>query len=102
MIRRGAPSIIEQFDITEFLEYQAAPVRWRARYLESTLASSAVLIAEHPQLPVSVPAQSVRAQKSPVPIIAGLDWPLVRNGSPDKSIDVLDRLDFRDDDAHLL
>ena len=62
MIRRSAPSLIEQFDIAEFLEYQAAPVRRRAGDLESALASTAVLIAEHPYLPFFIPAQSVGTQ----------------------------------------
>jgi hypothetical protein len=62
MIRRSAPSLIEQFDITEFLEYQAAPVRSRAGDLESALAPTAVLIAEDPYLPFSIPTQSVRTQ----------------------------------------
>jgi hypothetical protein len=62
MIRRSTPSLLEQFDLTEFLEYQAPPIRWRARDLESALASTAVLIAEHPYLPFSIPAQSVRTQ----------------------------------------
>jgi hypothetical protein len=61
MIRRSAPSLLEQFDLTEFLEYQAPPIRWRAGDLESALAS-AELIAEHPYLPFSIPAQSVRTQ----------------------------------------
>jgi hypothetical protein len=56
MIRRSTPALIEQFDIAEFLEYQTAPVRWRTGYFESAFASSAVLIAEYPQLPFFVSA----------------------------------------------
>ncbi len=62
MIGRSAPSLIEQFDLTEFLEYQAPPIRCRARGLESALTSTAVLIAEDPYLPFSIPAQSVGTQ----------------------------------------
>lgn len=100
MIRRRAPSLIEQFDIAQFLDHQAAPVRWRAGYFESTLASSTVLIAEHPQLSFSVPAQSVRAQQPPASIIARLDWFLIRDCRPDKLIDVIHCLDLRDHNAH--
>ena len=34
-------------------------------------------------------------------IVVGLDWFLLRNCRPDKPIDVIHRLDLRDDNAHL-
>ena len=61
MIGRGAPAIFEQLTLPSFSsamqrQFSAEPGR-----LESALAISAVLVAEHPKPPFLIAAQSVRA-----------------------------------------
>ena len=57
-----APGILQQPHATELLQRKTAPVRWRSRRLKSALAFPAVLIAQHPQMPFSIPPQSMRTK----------------------------------------
>jgi hypothetical protein len=68
MIWCGPPWAFQKFYCAEFLNRNAAPVGRRTDGLQSTLALSAVLIAQNPQLSLPVPPQSVRA-KQPMPIL---------------------------------
>ena len=57
VIGRCLPRSFQQFDITEFLDRQTAPILRRADRSEAALALPRVLIAQHTQLPLSVPPQ---------------------------------------------
>ena len=68
MIRRGAPRAFQKFYCAKFLHCNAAPVGRRTHRLQTTLALPAVLVAQNPQLSLSVSPQSVRA-KQPMPML---------------------------------
>ena len=64
MIRCGAPGALQKFHCAEFLNRNAAPVGRRTDRLQATLALSAVLVAQNPQLSLPVLPQSVRAKQT--------------------------------------
>jgi hypothetical protein len=68
MIQRSAPRAFQKFYCAKFLNCNAAPVGRRTHRLQAALALPAVLIAQNPQLSLSVPPQSVRA-KQPMPML---------------------------------
>lgn len=57
VIRCGLPRAIEQFHLAEILYCQAAPVIRCTRGLETTFAVASVLVAQHLEPSMSVPAQ---------------------------------------------
>ena len=61
--------------------------------MESSLAFSAVLVAQYPQPPFLILAQAVRAKQPQESMVASFNGPFVRNGSPDSPIDILHRPD---------
>jgi hypothetical protein len=62
MIWRCAPIIFQQLHPTKFLEHYTPPVGRRSNRPQSALALAAVLVADHPQLSICIPAQSVGAK----------------------------------------
>ena len=84
----------------EFLHYNATPVCRRTCRFEPAFALSSVLIAEYSQLPLSVATQSVRTKQPMAFVITGFDWAPARNGTPNQSVDIFNRLDLRPNNAH--
>ena len=68
--------------------------------MESALAFSAVLIAQHPKLFLLIPAQSVWAKQPIAPMIAGFYRLFGRHCNPDEPVNILDGLDLRLNDPH--
>ena len=62
VIRRRAPSVLEQFHLAQFRHCNAAPVSWGPLRFQSTLTFSAVLITQNSRLSTPIPAQPVRTQ----------------------------------------
>ena len=92
MIWCGAPGAFQKFYCAEFLNRNAAPVGRRTGRLQATLALSAVLIIQNPQLSLPVSPQSVRA-KQPMPILVHSGYRAsVFYRRPDQTIDVFLRL----------
>lgn len=61
-----------------------------------------VLIAQHTDVALMVPAQSVRAEPSIMAMVDRSKRTLAHHGRPDEPINVLDCLDLRFDNAHLI
>ncbi len=62
MIRRSAPHVIDQLYPAEFFQHNTTPVCRRTDRLESALAVTAVLVAQHAKPSFPIPAQPVRAE----------------------------------------
>jgi hypothetical protein len=61
VVRRGVPRTFQNSYRTESLQRNTSPVRRRTGWLKAALAFPAVLITQHPMLPLLVPAQSMWA-----------------------------------------
>ena len=59
-----------------------------------------VLIAKHTDVALMIPAEPVRAEPSSMAVVDGSKRTLANHGRPDQSINLLDRLDLRLDNAH--
>jgi len=77
VVRRRLPRSVQQFHVPEFVERDAAPVIRRSRRFQAGFALSAVLIAEHAELPLSVPSQPVRTKQAVVITVDSRDRPSV-------------------------
>jgi hypothetical protein len=62
VIRGCPPRPMQEFDLAQFFQYDAAPVSRRSRRPEAAFALAAVLITEHPKLISLIPSQPVRAE----------------------------------------
>ena len=100
MVGRGAPLIFQKFDPAKPFERGATPVGRGARCSESTLALSAVLVAEHPKFSGAIPAQSVRTKQPKSLVIDCFYWLLARYGRPDQPINIFNSLDPCPDNTH--
>jgi hypothetical protein len=60
-----------------------------------------VLIAQHTDIALMIPAQPVRAEPSIMAVVDGSKRTLAHHGRPDQSINLLNGLDLRLDDTHL-
>ena len=65
----GLPGIFGQFHIAEVLYRQTAPVIRCAGGLETTFTVACVLIAEHLEPTMSVPAEQVWTEQAPAPSV---------------------------------
>jgi hypothetical protein len=83
MIRRGAPQAFQKLYCAKFLNCDAAPVGRRTYRLQTTLALPAVLIAQNPQLSLSISPQSVRAKQSMPMLVLSSYWVSVLYRRPD-------------------
>src|ERR1035441_3151278 len=102
MVGRCVPGTFEQLHSAEFLQRNTTPVGRRANCLQSTATLPAILITQHTALAFVIPAQPVRAEP-PIPaVIAGSNGTSAHHGRPNQLVDVLDRLDLRLDNTHLL
>jgi hypothetical protein len=70
--------------------------------MQSAITFSTILVAKHPNLALSIPAQPVRAEPPFATVINGSNRTFANHGRPDQSINLLDRLDLRLDNTHLL
>src|SRR5215472_12254315 len=101
MVGRCPPVALDQLYLTELLQCDAAPVRWRAGRFEPALAFSAVLITENAQVPRLIPAQSVGTKQPRPSMILAFDGTPCRRGTPDQMVDVLNCLDLRLNNSHV-
>jgi hypothetical protein len=102
MVGCCAPCICEQGHSAQLLQRYTPPVSRRAVSLQSTATLPTILIAQHSDLALAIPAQPVGAEPSIPAVIAGSNRTLAHHGHPNQSINVLDRLDPRLDNAHPL
>ena len=102
MVGRCVPCTFEQLHSAEFLQRNTAPVCRRAGRLQSTATLPSILIAQHTNLAFVIPAQPVRTEPPIAAVIDGSNRTFANHGRPDQSINVLDRLDLRLDNTHLL
>ena len=102
MIRCGAPWAFQKFHCTQFLNCNTAPVRRRTGWLQTTLALSAVLIAQNPKVPLLIPPQPVWT-KPPMPVIVySRQWTSALYRCPDETIDIFYRLNCTERCTHTL
>jgi hypothetical protein len=94
MIWCCAPSVIQQLHPAEFLEHYTAPVGRRAHGLKTAPAVATILVTDHSQLSVRIPAQSMRAKQAPPSLVDRFDWfpPLYR--SPHQPVNLFNRLEL--------
>jgi hypothetical protein len=102
MIGCGLPGILQQFDSSQFLQGDTAPVIGRADWAQAALALPTILIAAHSQLFSPIPAQTVRTEQSRALFVDGADGLLAGNRGPNQAIDVFHSLNLRLNDAHRL
>ena len=102
MVRRGLPCAFEQLHSTEFLQGNTTPVCRRAGRLQSPATLPTILITQHTNPAFVIPAQPVGTEP-PIPaVIDGSNWTFALHRRPDQSIHVLDCLDPRLNNTHLL
>ena len=89
MVGGGPPHPIKQFDSTEFVERDAAPVIRRSDGFQATFTFSAKRIAEHPKFPFFVPTQSVRTKKAVKVVISARDWPPTLHSRTHNPVNIL-------------
>ena len=68
--------------------------------MQSATTFSSVLIAQHTDVALMIPAQPVRAEPSIMTVVDGSKRTLAHYGRPDQSINVLDRLDLGLNNRH--
>jgi len=102
MVGRRVPGTFEQLHSAESLQRYTAPVFRRAGRLQSTATLPAILIAQHTNLAVVIPAQPVWAEPPIASVIDSSDRMFANHGRPDQLINVLDRLNPRPDNTHPL
>ena len=100
MVRRGFPRTLQQFHRPEFLQDDAAPIRWRAYGRQAALAFATVLIAEHATLAGLIAAQSMRTQQPRTFLLNRLHGLSVGYRRPNQPVDVFHRLNLRFNDTH--
>jgi hypothetical protein len=100
MIRRRLSGTFQQLYRPEFFQNDAAPIVRRAHGRQTTLARSAVLIAEYAKLMSPIPAQSMRAEQSVALFIGGADRSFIGHRHRDQPINLFHRLDLRFDNTH--
>src|SRR4051812_43005816 len=101
MVGRRAPAALDQLYLIEFFQYDATPVRRRARRFKPALALSAELITENTQVPGLIPPQPVRAKQPRPSMILPFDGTPARHGSPDRVVNVLNGLNLRLNNSHI-
>ena len=92
MIRRSTPYALQKFYCAEFLNRNAAPVSRRTVGLQATLALSAVLIAQNPNLSVLVPPQTVGTKQPRTRIVHRSYRVFVFYRCPDQTVNIFQRL----------
>jgi hypothetical protein len=102
MIRRALPGIFEHLHSAEFLQRNTTPVCWRAGHLQSTVTLPAILVAQHTDLALTIPAQPVRTEPPLPALIDRSDRAFAHHRPPDQPINVLDRLDPGLNNSHLI
>jgi len=100
MIGRCVPCLIDQFHLAQFLDSDTAPICRRTRRLQSTAAIARVLIAKHSHLAFVIAAQAMRAQTPFMTAVHRANRTFAFHRHPDQSINVLNRLDLRSNNAH--
>ena len=70
--------------------------------MQAAVTLAGVLIAQHTDVALMIPAQSVRAKPSIMAVVDGSKRTLAHHRRPDQSINLLDRLDLRSDNPHSL
>src|SRR5688572_11080237 len=100
MVRRGSPPAFQQFHRPELFKRDAAPVGRRTNRLQTALAFSAVLIAQHSKLPLAIPPQPVWAHESTAVVVHGGDGSSALDRRPNQPVYVFHGLDLRLDNTH--
>jgi hypothetical protein len=68
---RSPPAALDEFDVREFLDAQAAPVVGRTASFESAVTSTTELVTESMRYVIFVAAQDVRAEEAGLPVVNG-------------------------------
>jgi hypothetical protein len=68
--------------------------------LQSTVTLSTILITKYANLAFVIASQPVRAEPPIAAVIDGSNWTFGNHGSPDQSINILDRLDLGLNNTH--
>ena len=76
------PSVFEQLQLTEILQRQAAPVIRGTGWFEAAFAVASILVAEHLQPFVFVPAQQVGTEQAAASPVEGGYRSAVNDRSP--------------------
>lgn len=103
MVGSRSPPVIQGLHASELVERDTAPVIRRSRRLQTALAFSSVLITKHPELPLPVPSQPVRAKQTAAIVIDSRDWPPGLNGRTHNPVNIaLPTRSACSSNAHLL